>query len=180
MKAFAFLILVLLLASPALSHVTEIGIADVAKIQNDQGEFRLLVKLEDPKIPETARIDFATLVIPRTKTRAVIPLEVRPLTKPWSAATVSWYDSWQEEGGDYTGERLARWVIHPGVSGPGHFLDITDLVRTEVKSGNGYGFIIKPLDAAGVGRGSGFPSRADEVFVGLKDLKVRVLWSEGE
>ena len=179
MRQLILLLLILLLSSsPALCYVTEIGIAEVAKIENDRGEFRLLVKLEDIEIPRYARIDFATLVLPRTRTKTIIPIEVRPITRPWSKATVSWYAPWERQGGDFDETCVTKWTIHPGAGGPGHFLDITDLVREQVRGGEAYGFVIKPYDAARVERSSGFPAPVDGSFAGLRDLKVRVLWSE--
>ena len=164
--------MIALLANAAHGYMTEISISEVAVISNEEGEFRILFKLEAIDIPDSCRIDFATIVLPRLVNSPEVAFEVCAVTEPWSAATVSWTGPWSNDGGDLSDACLASWVIHPGVDGPGHFIDVTESVRSAHEGAADYGLIIKPV----AGSRTGFDENLKPLFAKLGDLKVMVLY----
>ncbi len=172
MRSLLAVLAVVFLANAAYGYMTEVGISEVAVISNDQKEFRLLFKLGALDIPDSCRIDFATIVLPKVVNSPEVAFEVCAVTEPWSAASVSWTGSWSSDGGDFADACLASWVIHPGVDGPGHFIDVTEFVRSIHKGAADYGLIVKPVD----GTHAGFDENLQSLFTGLGQLKVRVLY----
>jgi hypothetical protein len=172
MRGLLALLVVALLAGQAYGYMKEIDISEVAVISNESGEFRVLFKLGDLDIPESYRIDFATIVLPKVQNSPSAAFEVCAVTEPWSAATASWTVPWSKDGGDFTEACLASWVIHPDVDGPGHFIDVTEFVRSVHSGSDDYGLILKPID----GGQDGFDEDLQTLFSGLGQLKVRVLY----
>jgi hypothetical protein len=158
--------------SDCYGYVTEMEISEVKLIYNEQEEFRILLKFETPSIPESYRIDFASIVIPKSQDSTHVPLEVYELSRSWNAATVGWGSPWEDQGGDFSDACTARWTIHPGVGSHGHIIDVTEYVRSIVKGEDNHGLIITPVgDDDG-----GFCQSVAPVFCGLGSLKVRVLY----
>jgi hypothetical protein len=172
MRSLLAALVIVLVANAACGYVTEVSISEVAVISNEEKEFRILFKIGELDIPDSCRIDFATIVLPKVVDSPEVAFEVCAVTEPWSAATVSWTGSWTNEGGDFAEACLASWVIHAGVDGPGHFIDITEFVRAVHKGAADYGLIIKPV----VGDQEGFNEDLQTLFTGLGQLKVRVLY----
>ena len=71
-------------------YVTELEISQVRLIYNERNEFRVLLGLETPNIPESFRIDFASIVIPKSQDSSKVSLEVYELSRSWSTETVGW------------------------------------------------------------------------------------------
>ena len=174
---FLFLAITFLL-TPCVSrgYVVEIDITAVALIYNEHGEFRVLLKFEAPDIPDSFRVDFASIIIPKCQDTPEVSVEAYGLSRPWDASTVGWSYPWDGDGGDFSAVCLSKWAIHPGVGARGHFIDVTEYVRSIVRQGGNYGLILTPAK----GSDTGFSPDAARVFSDLESVKLRVLYKGKE
>jgi len=124
---------VFLSASTALAYVAEVDISEVAYIYNEQDEFRVLFKFDDLQIPDSFIVDFAAIIIPVSEVSSEIPIEVYAVSRDWSASSVKWDYPWQQAGADFSDTCLTRWIIHPGVGYPGHYIVVTEYIQRIVK-----------------------------------------------
>jgi hypothetical protein len=172
MRVAYIALVIMLTANAVFGYVAEVSITEVASISNEQGEFRVLFRPADLEIPDSSKIDFATIIIPKTQSSRIISFEVCAVTRPWSSSAVGWSTPWSKAGGDFAESCISTWVIHPGVGESGHFIDVTEYVRSVASGEPNYGLIIKP-----VGEGpEGFSEDGVAVFSGLDGLKLRVLY----
>ena len=161
----------LLIPSISYSYMIDVDISDVTFIYNEKGEFRVLLKFETPDIPDSFRIDFASVILPKCEDTPEVQLEIHSLSPPWVASTVGWNYPWENEGSDFSEAVVSRWTIQSGVGARGHFMDMTEYVRSIVKRGGNYGLILVPASD----NGAGFRPDAASVFAGLGAVKLRVL-----
>jgi hypothetical protein len=172
MRLAIIAVTILFLTGIGYAYVAEIDISESVRIYNEQNEFRILLKFDEIAIPDSFRVDFASIVLPKTQDSVEVAFEVCAVSQAWDASTVSWSYPWSKTGGDFSDTYVTRWVIHPRAGSPGHFIDVTEYIRAVVKGGADYGLIIKP---AGDGE-TAFGTDAAAAFSGLGELKLRVLY----
>lgn len=172
MRLAPMVLVAIFIANTAFGYVAEVSISEVATISNEQGESRVLFKLGDLGIPDSSEIDFATIIMPKSQNSCVVAFEVYALATSWNGSTVGWNTPWSKAGGDLGESCISTWVIHPGVGEPGHFIDMTEYVRSVANGEPNYGLIIKPTGEAS----AGFGGCGVAVFSGLGSLKLRVLY----
>ncbi len=172
MRWIALIAFVFIPVTLAYGCVTDIDISRTGVISDRNGEFRILLGLDEIGIPDIHRIDSACIVLPKRRDSAEVALEVFAVTEPWDAATVSWDYPWSKSGGAYSDTCVCTWVIQPGVGSSGHFIDLTEYVRAVMAGRTDYGLMIRPVGDSD----AGFSSQEASVFSGLEYLKLRVLY----
>lgn len=153
--AFTFL-LAFALGNPTLSRADSIEnpLGEVATIQNNEGDARILFKSSTEFPREGAIVSRATIRVPivGNGTEREVRLEIHPVTRAWSAGAVSWNSGWETPGGDFNRDLFAEVAADLGRTSTVTF-DVTPLVKEIVEEGvfaDGFILTVHPGDGVGL------------------------------
>jgi hypothetical protein len=116
---------------PATAATLELPIVAHASISDDIGQTRLLIDFGDLRNLAGKKILYAKCRINIDVDSCVDvlnELEIKPLTKAWSAETVTWESSWTNTGGDYNDSMTRITAFQGGPDGETEIL-LTELVQ---------------------------------------------------
>jgi hypothetical protein len=137
--------------SVSQASLFEIEIEEVAIIQNERYEFRVLLAFDFPERLFNVDIDYAEIVLPPTSLETEFAMEVYSLITSWQPG-VTWNLPWNNEGGDYDIRHYHRFIVYPALNSSSEiFLNVTELLRQIQRGVANYGFIIKAPDYEGEG-----------------------------
>jgi len=150
------LALLLLVSGSALADRRADSPSEYAVIQNGEGVYRLLFKVDELEgLGESAAISHAELSFDLTGTTAerTVYLSLCPVTTSWSAASVGWDTGWTRPGGDFDRGLSSRATVDLSRGGGRAIFDVTPIVKEWLEQGAEYhGFLLtaQPRDGEGL------------------------------
>ena len=111
----------------------------------EDGSFHILLSFSGLDVLDRTVLS-ARLVLPAIEVEEPIRIQARPVSRAWSAASVSWTTPWSEPGGDVRPVVRGTSRLHPDRSSslPISF-NVSQAVRGIVNDGEGnYGFLLLP------------------------------------
>jgi hypothetical protein len=151
----------------AQGEEVSIQITDYAIINNNSGDFRVLVHILLPDSIADSTLMFAELsfmVSPELEKDGILRINCHAVTTPWNSENVDWDNPWQNPGGDFEQDELTMFTTAANEETPAIF-DITDQAKSWLNGSienNGLVFLIPDEIASRfeIGRLPDFPENA--------------------